>query len=390
MKILHTADWHLGKRLCGKSRLDEQREVLGEIARIAAAEKVDAVVIAGDVFDTSVPPAEAEELFYRACASLAAGKCIVAVAGNHDDPQRLSAPSGIAKALDIFLIGGGEIKSGRFGNYEIGDGFVRIEKGGERLNIAVLPYPQHSSLVCAENKDKPYSILVKEKLESLSGIFDGSSYNMLVTHVFATKSGSGDGADDLLSDERTLGTASLLPESVFPECDYTALGHIHKPMTVSKSKNIIYSGSILSYSFDDLSEKSVVISEFTRGADGKKKTEVKRVPLTSGRKLVKATATDFDAALKALKDNAGAYVHLIYKGETPLTLGEMNELKKEDSFCSFQNATAGVKRETAERKERPVNEQFESFYKFVKNTAAPPPEDMVEMFLKVLNGEEVV
>ncbi len=391
MKILHTADWHLGKRLCGKSRLIEQKDVLDEIAEIADAEKVDAVVVAGDVFDTSVPPAESEELFYRACLKLAAGRCLIASAGNHDDPARLCAPSGLAKALDIFLINGKETPSGKFGAYETGDGFVKISKGGEKLNIAVLPYPQHSALASGENKDKPYALLVKNKLDALCGsVFDGDSYNMLVTHLFATKSGDGDDADGVLSDERTLGTASLLPVSVFPTCDYTALGHIHKPMTVSKTRNIIYGGSILSYSFDDLTEKSVVIVEFSRAANGEKTTDVRRVPLKTGRRLIKVKAESFSSALAALKDNAEKYVHLVYKGAEPLTLGEMNELKKESSFCSFKNAATSIKRETAVRKDRPIKEQFEDFYKFVKKTDAAPPEDMTEMFIKVLNDEEIV
>ena len=388
MKILHTSDWHLGKRLPPFDRTDEQKEVLKEIEKIVVDNKVDVLIVAGDVFDVSIPPALAEEMFYRADLELSRHCLVAAVAGNHDDPQRLAAPSGIARALDIFLIGGNTQKNGKSGFYEAGDGYIKIEKGGEKLNIAVLPYPQHSSLAAGENKDKPYAQLVKDKLNSLASVFDEKSYNMLVTHLFATK--GAEETDGVLTDERTLGTASLLPESVFPPCDYTALGHIHKPMTVSKSKNIIYSGSILSYSFDDLTEKSVVIVEFGFGADGKKETDVKRVPLNSGRRLIKVTADCFDAALAALKENPQCYVHLNYKGSVPLTLGEMNELKKEESFCSFSNSSAILKREAKLRKERPLKDQFEDLYKFVKKSDAPPPEDMTDMFLKVINEEEII
>ena len=103
MKILHTSDWHLGKRTAGRSRLDEQRAALAEIAEIAEEEKADVILVAGDVFDTFVPPAEAEELFYSAVVKLAKTALVVAVAGNHDDARRLNAPAYLAGASGIAL-----------------------------------------------------------------------------------------------------------------------------------------------------------------------------------------------------------------------------------------------------------------------------------------------
>ena len=392
MKILHTADWHLGKRLCGKSRLEEQKAVLDEIAQIAEHENVDAVIVAGDVFDTAVPPAEAEELFYRSALKLSEGRKFIAVAGNHDDPERLSAPRGMAGALNIFLVGengdNGEIliESKPNANDKTSIENKPNTQKKQKIRVAVCPYPRHSALAVGEDKDKPYSELVKERFEKTCKAFDDDAYNILVTHAFATKSAKEE--DGLLSDERTLGTASLLPESVFPSCDYVALGHIHKPYSVSKSKNIIYSGSILSYSFDDLSEKSVCIVEFD-GAGKNKKTTFKRVPLESGKRLVKIEANSFEKAQEALENNACAYVHIDYCGAVPLTLSEMNELKKHDAFCSFAIIKPREERTFSQRRERPLKEQFEDFYRFVKNSDAPPPEEMVDMFLKVLVGEDV-
>src|SRR5213596_2801936 len=99
MKLLHTSDWHVGKLLRGRSRADEHREVLAEIAGIAAAEEVDAVLVAGDLFDTAAPSPESEEIVYRALLGLAAtGATVVVVAGNHDNPRRLSA---VAPLLEL-------------------------------------------------------------------------------------------------------------------------------------------------------------------------------------------------------------------------------------------------------------------------------------------------
>ena len=107
MKLLHTADWHLGKRLGDYSRLEEQHQVLDEICQLAERENVDAVLIAGDLFDTFNPPNEASELFYRTVHRLSdhGQRAVVAIAGNHDAPDRIEAPDPLARASGIVLVG---------------------------------------------------------------------------------------------------------------------------------------------------------------------------------------------------------------------------------------------------------------------------------------------
>ena len=107
MKILHTSDWHLGKKLDGFSRLPEQELVMNEICEIANAQQIDAVIIAGDIFDTYNPPIEALELFYKTVKQLSKNATvpIIAIAGNHDSPDRIEAPDPLAKENGIFLIG---------------------------------------------------------------------------------------------------------------------------------------------------------------------------------------------------------------------------------------------------------------------------------------------
>ena len=107
MKILHTADWHLGKKLEGISRLQEQRAVLEEICAIADHEAVDAVLVAGDLFDTFNPSSEAEELLYKTLKQLSRNgtRAVVAIAGNHDSPERIEAPDPLARACGIIFAG---------------------------------------------------------------------------------------------------------------------------------------------------------------------------------------------------------------------------------------------------------------------------------------------
>jgi len=107
MRILHTSDWHLGKKLDNFSRIEEQKQVLAEICKIADQEKVDVVIIAGDLFDTYNPGTEAEELFYKTLKKLAknGSRPVIAIAGNHDSPDRIEVPDPLAKECGIILAG---------------------------------------------------------------------------------------------------------------------------------------------------------------------------------------------------------------------------------------------------------------------------------------------
>ena len=107
MKILHTSDWHLGKKLERFSRVDEQKNVMEEIVRIADEENVDAILIAGDLFDTGNPPVEAVELYYRTLIQLSKKgvRPVIAIAGNHDSPERIEAPDPLARECGILFVG---------------------------------------------------------------------------------------------------------------------------------------------------------------------------------------------------------------------------------------------------------------------------------------------
>ena len=106
MKILHTSDWHIGKRLISRERLDEQAEVLDEIVEICEREEIDLVLIAGDIFDTYTPSADAEELFYRKIKKVAGqDRAVLLISGNHDDGVRLSAAAPLAEEYGIYIVG---------------------------------------------------------------------------------------------------------------------------------------------------------------------------------------------------------------------------------------------------------------------------------------------
>ena len=105
MKILHTSDWHIGKKLMGRERYDEYRAVLSEISDICYREKVELVLVAGDIFDTYTPSAEAEQIFYSGIKQIAKYSAVLVISGNHDDYVRLTAASALAGALNVHIVG---------------------------------------------------------------------------------------------------------------------------------------------------------------------------------------------------------------------------------------------------------------------------------------------
>ena len=169
MKVLHTADWHLGVKTMGKDRLDAQKKVLEEIKQIADDNKVDVIIIAGDVYNTSTPSALAEELFYEMVEKMSNGgdRLVFVLSGNHDDPERLCAGLPLAYAHNIVLAGELNafnpekfVKGRAIEITEAGFGYIKAKKNNETMVIAYLPFD--STLKAKPNIENiSYSSLVK-------------------------------------------------------------------------------------------------------------------------------------------------------------------------------------------------------------------------------------
>ena len=380
MRILHTSDWHLGKRLQGKSRLCEQKDALDEITNVVVNEKVDVVLVAGDVFDTFVPPSEAEELFYDAILGLSRHATVIVIAGNHDDATRLSAPSGLAKASGILLCGD-ENLVGYYSNVngvsiEGGDGYVKVTKNGETLNLGLLSFPTTGKLLDMAGEVDFCEYVSQKAKRSASSFVDGQ-INMFMSHLFVM------GGENFVTDERELGGTKLIPRQILQlnKCSYVALGHVHKPLTLSKEHNIHYSGSLLRYSFDDTSDKRVILFE----SDGKE-NKVTSIALTSGKKLLKLTVDSVEKAMEVLEENKNDYVWITYDSVSPLTAKDMAGMRKTDAYCGITVVKRQTKSES-ERKGKTDRQLFEMFYEQKKNEK--PSEEIVEMFLRAIAGEEI-
>ena len=361
MKILHTADLHIGKRLEGRTRLDEQRAVLGEISDIARREKADAVLVAGDIFDVQSPSPEAKRAFYRFALSCAEHAHFIAIAGNHDSPDDFSAPKDIAEAADIKLFGEGD--------------FVSYEINGEMLNIAAVPYPDDARIKSEIKEGEGFSARIENYLKNYTKHFRSGENNVLLSHLYVT------GASEV-GDENALGPARMLPKAILPDGCYVALGHIHKPMAVSKAKNAYYAGSPLNYHFDSAAdnEKSVIVCEMSGGGV----LSVKRVPLTGGKPLVCVSASDFDGALKALDDNADALVKIRYESPMPLAAGETKKLRARPNFVKLEvtiNRTASGEKHSLKAKSD--DRLFRLYYE--QMTGEKPAPEVMDMFAEIMS-----
>lgn len=335
MRILHTADWHLGKRLERFSRIDEQREVMEEIVQIADLESVDAVIIAGDIFDSFSPPAEAQELFYRTVHRLSKGgrRPVIAIAGNHDMPERIEAPVPLAAANAIILQGFPHSVAGIFtseGGVELlrtAPGFIELQIPGHSapLRMLLTPYANELRMKTFLGGEAGLADSLRDHWQKLATAYcDEAGVNILMAHLYFHKHGTTPSVED--EGERSILhvggappiTTNLLPDGV----QYAALGHLHGFQVVDDSKYpVVYSSSPLCYSFAEAGQvKKVIILDVEPGQSAAMRT----VDLTKGLPLLRAEFDSSEAAVEWLRENPDSYVELTIRTTTYLD-GQMRK-----------------------------------------------------------------
>ena len=323
MKILHTSDWHLGKRLMDAERLPEQIAALDELADICDRERVDLVLVAGDVFDTYLPSAEAEEAFFVALKKIAGdSRAAVIVSGNHDDGVRLAASASMACEEGIYIFGN---KSRTFpvgGSRPVravasGERYLIFENAaGERVYVNALPYPNEARMK-EDKTDEAFSDKVARWIARGNEGYDGTVPYVLLTHLFVAGGVSGEGERNI-----ELGGARAVSVEALPDYGYVALGHLHKKQRVGAKGR--YSGSLLQYAFDEANtEKSVVLLS-TRE---KEISVEKEIPILSGKKLYRLEARGVDEALRLLARYEDCYIELTLHLTAPLTTHETQQLR---------------------------------------------------------------
>ncbi len=329
MKILHTADWHLGKRLERFERLPEQEQVLAELIELVEREQPDAILIAGDLFDTFNPPNDAVELFYRTLKRLADNgrRPVIAIAGNHDSPQRIEVPEPLARECGILFFG---FPTTELRPFALPDGFSLTQTAPGFLEISLPQFPDTPLRIIAT----PYAneVRLKQALEQPGDLAealgahwqaladeycDDQGVNILVTHLFMA--GSEAEAPDEPDGEKPirLGNADLIPTAILPrQIQYAALGHLHRYQQMQGPVPVIYPGSPLAYSFSEANQsKYVVMIDVVAGLAA----QWERIPLEAGFPVLRKRFEDPDAAVVWLRDNPECYVELTIATETFLS-----------------------------------------------------------------------
>jgi exonuclease SbcD len=281
MRFLHTADWHVGKTLKGRSRLAEQEQVLREIVTIARAHEVDAVLVAGDLYDTAAPTADAQKLVNRTLLGLAKdGVEVIAIAGNHDHAATIDAYRGFAKAAGITLVG--TVRTAGNG------GLVEFtaRSTGERATLAVLPFLSTRYAVRAAEllagtpaqHTSAYDQQLRDILGKLTAGFRDDAVNLVMAHltVLDGRMGGGERAAQSIFEY-------AVPAGIFPvDAHYVALGHLHRRQTVAASCPVQYSGAPLAVDFGEQENTPVVcVVDAAPGTPA----AVTDVPIQAGRRL---------------------------------------------------------------------------------------------------------
>ncbi|MBS5842478.1 MAG: exonuclease SbcCD subunit D [Clostridiales bacterium] len=358
MKLIHLSDLHLGKRINAFSMIEDQRDILTKIIGIIDNERPDAVLIAGDVYDKSVPSADAVELFDDFLVRLAKRNLqIFVISGNHDSPERIAFGRRLMDRSGVHMspVYNGQVLP------------VSLEDTNGTINIYMLPFlkPAHVRRYFPDIKIDTYTDALRVAVTKMN--LNPAERNILVTHQFVT------GAIRSDSEEISVGGSDHVDASVFADFDYVALGHLHRPQNCT-SDRIRYCGTPLKYSFSEVGDqKSVTIIELLR-----KGTQfIRTVELVPKHDMKEIRGSYKELTLKKFYENSTYqedYMHITLTDEEdiPYAIGKLRSIYHNLMKLDYDNKRTRSNPEisvnaNAER-ESPMN-LFSDFYKKQNNQA---------------------
>ena len=295
MRILHTSDWHVGRRWKGIQRLDEMEAILDNLAGFIERESIDLVLHSGDVFDSRNPTGESERLVNEFLVRVGrTGARTVLIAGNHDDPLRFDARALLARGANVHILG-----RPRSANH--GGTFILDTRSGEKAAVAALPFASPGVWVSAldvagdeASARTRYAYMFQRAVENLCAAYRDDAVNLLVAHTHLEGAVFGESERRVHLSEDWAATPQTLPSTA----TYIALGHIHKPQKVAGTLPAWYSGSPLQLDFGEVGqEKTFAVIE----AAPRRPARVEHLPYEGGQPL-----RDVEGTLDELTDHAGA------------------------------------------------------------------------------------
>ena len=400
MRIIHTADWHIGKSLDGFSRLEEQKKFLDFFVEQVERISPDIIIIAGDIFDTANPSAVAETLFYDTLSKISANTSalIVIIAGNHDSPKRLASAKSLAKSHGIIIYEShdDEIEVGRYKNANViscNDGVIKVEINGKTANIIAMPYISENrlgeSFADLSKSDEDTAKSFQEKFEALikkkEEFFNKDEFNIMIAHLFAVKAS--------ISDEKTgysLGGAYIVDSSAFAKtADYIALGHVHKYQVVGGTdKRAYYSGSPIHYNKTEVKTQKKVILDII--IDDEKNISVNEIEIPIFKKIEiwNADSIEEAVAMSLDKKDEESFVYLNIKTDKVISNDDIRQIKsnKRDIIQITPIMEIGNIQIVAENMlEKSDEEKFIEFFK--ERYEIEPNENMVKRYLDILSTD---
>lgn len=351
---MHLADLHLGKRVNGFSMMEDQEYILNRILEIMEEEKPDGLLIAGDVYDKTIPPAEAVRLMDDFLTAVAAKHVpVFLISGNHDSAERVAFGHQLMQGSGIWIS-------------PVYDGTIRhhtLEDRWGEVNIYLIPFLRPSVVrsFFPDVEIEDYTDALRTIIEDLQ--VDTSRRNVVLAHQFVTAAGAL--PETCESEQLSVGGLDRVDGSVFSPFDYTALGHLHGPQRVG-SETIRYAGSPLKYSFSELHQKkSVTVAELR----AKGETEIRQIPLQPRREMIELRGTFEEILEEARKKGEPQtdYYHMILTDETDVVdaLSRLREYYPNIMLLDYDNRRTRSQKEVEQLdrvEERTPGELFAALY----------------------------
>lgn len=304
MKIVHTSDWHVGRRWKGIERLDEMQAVLDHLAAYIESEGIDLVLHTGDLFDARHPPASAEEMVNRFFVRVGrSGAQMVVIAGNHDDAQRLDARAMLAEYANVHILG-------KPRGAAQGGARVIGTRGGETAVVAALPFASPGAWVTAlelsgdeATARSRYARMFQLAVANLSGAFRNDAVNLFMAHTHLEGAAFGDSERKVHVGDDWAATPQTLPGTAA----YIALGHIHQPQKIEGTLPAYYAGSPLQMDFGEVGQQKTFVRI---DASPGRPAAIRHIPYEGGLPLLDVRLTLAEVEESAERLRAGCWLRV--------------------------------------------------------------------------------
>ena len=368
MKFLHTGDLHIGKSLNEFSLLEDQAFFLDQIIEITMQQKVDAVVLAGDIYDRSIPSTEAVSLLDRFLVNLAEKNIkVLMISGNHDSSERVSFAGDILDKQGIYIAG----------SIEEQPKTVTLKDTFGTIDFVLLPFVRPANVGTTNSREAVFKLLSNASTQS--------ERKVLVTHFFVTDQ---DRLPELSDSETTVHVGGLdhVEASLFTGYDYTALGHIHKPQQIG-DRPVYYAGTPMKYSFSEVHQtKSVQIVTFNE--PGNLSVEKMEIPLLHDFRKIKGKLEELIAPETVSLADPQGYLQVTLTDEDELIdpMGTLRSVYPNVCQILFEKNDLSEREIEFEAKVRnaSIPELFAEFYEYVRGSELP--EDRKDL-IRILEKE---